>query len=80
MREVRESTRLCLLDLEQELLGTALVQQFLQRNSLDELRKSMEIFYQAVLALLGLDREDLYFEEVCLEKIVDYHIEIHFVE
>lgn len=78
--DVEEKSRVQLLSLEADLRRASVVDTYLRTRSLEQLRQSMEPFYRAVLSLARVDFEDLYFEEVWLEKTVNYHIEIHFVE
>jgi hypothetical protein len=75
---VEEKSRVRLLDLEQGLLTSTVVRRFVEKNSMEKLRECLMTFYAGVLSLYGLHLEDLYFEEIWLEKTEDFHIEVHF--
>jgi hypothetical protein len=67
-----------LLDLEQDLLTSTVVRRFIEKNGLEKLRERLMTFYAGVLSLYGLHLEDLYFEEIWLEKTEYFHIEVHY--
>jgi hypothetical protein len=75
---VEERSRVRLLDLELDLLTSTVVRRFIEKNSLEKLRERLMTFYAGVLVLYGLHLEDLYFEEIWLEKIEHFHIEMHY--
>jgi hypothetical protein len=75
---VEERSRVRLLDLEQDLFNSTVVRRFVEKNGLEKLRESLMTFYVGVLSLYGLHLEDLYFEEIWLEKTEHFHIEVHY--
>jgi hypothetical protein len=78
--EVEERSQLLLIDLDKELLNSTVVRDFLKsKSSAKNLHEILLPFYREVLSQLGMDHEDLYFEDIMLEKKVTYHIEIHAV-
>jgi len=67
-----------LLDMEQGLLTSTVVRRFVEKNGREKLRDILMTFYAGVLSLYGLHLEDLYFEEIWLEKTEHVHIEVHY--
>ena len=75
---MEERSRVRLLDLEQDLLTSTVVRRFIEKTGLEKLRECLMTFYAGVLSLYGLHLEDLYFEEIWLEKTEHFHIEVHY--